>query len=147
MPRHSCSITLQLERDSDYQFLNGLRMASGYPAHHPAHISLICQLSVVSAPDAARSELGALVGELQRVAARARPFRFVYLSMDPYTPFGQGAGCVALVVGSAPALTSLIAALEARQDIYISCNRQSSELTVRGQREAPIGMGAEIAEL
>ncbi|KAF7981514.1 hypothetical protein HWV62_33079 [Athelia sp. TMB] len=107
MPRHSCSITLQLERDSDYQFLNGLRMASGYPAHHPAHISLICQLSVLLAPDAARSELGALVGKLQRVAGRARPF-------------------------SAPALTSLVAALEARQDTYISYNRQRSGLTVRG---------------
>ena len=116
MPRHSCSITLQLERDSDYQFLNGLRLASGYPAHHPAHISLISKLKVFSAPDPARSELAALVGELQRVAERARPFRFVYLSMDPYTPFGQGAGCVALVVGTAPDLTSLITALESRHD-------------------------------
>ncbi|KAF7981229.1 hypothetical protein HWV62_34583 [Athelia sp. TMB] len=112
MPRHSCSITLQLEHDSDYQFLNALRMASGYPAYHPAHISLISRLKVFSSLDPARSELAALVRELQLVAKRARPFRIGYLRMDPHTPFGKGAGCVALTVENTPDLNSLVAVLE-----------------------------------
>ncbi|KAF7981517.1 hypothetical protein HWV62_33085 [Athelia sp. TMB] len=114
MPRHSCSITLQLEHDSDYQFLNALRMASGYPAYHPAHISLISRLKVFSSLDPARSELAALVRELQLVAKRARPFRIGYLRMDPHTPFGKGAGCVALTVENTPDLNSLVAVLESR---------------------------------
>ena len=91
-------------------------MASGYPADHPAHISLITKLNVSSESslDSEQGELAILIEELQRVADCTSPFKFVYLSMDPYKPFGKGAGCVALVVRNLPSLTNLIKALDSR---------------------------------
>ena len=120
MPQHSCSIMLQLERDNDYKFLNNLRMASGYREDHPAHISLITNLRVFSSLDLDSSDLVALMGELQRVAECTSPFRFTFVKMDRDRPFGEGAGCVALVVKHLASLTRLHKALKSRRVEYFS---------------------------
>lgn len=114
MPKRSYSITLQLERDNDYVLLNGLRMAGGYPEHHPAHISLVTRLDLFFSPDLERSKVAILERDLGCIADITNAFEFEFLPLDPNKPFGKGSRCVALVVKDLASLRDLIRAVESR---------------------------------
>ncbi|KZP02925.1 hypothetical protein FIBSPDRAFT_905419 [Athelia psychrophila] len=112
MPSRSCSITLEIDRDADYHFLNNLRTANGFKADNAAHISLVNRLQLSWARDSDSTAVAALERQLQAVAYDTLPFDFAYIEMDPYRPFGRGGGCVAVAVRSPAYLKRVVTNLE-----------------------------------
>lgn len=113
MPSSSCSITLEIEHDADYRFLNALRMTNGFHAGHPAHISLVNRLQLFWACDSDSTSITALEKQLQAVTSSMSPFEFQYNEMDLREPFGRGRGCVAVTVRPITDLRIVIVHVEA----------------------------------
>ncbi|KZP15023.1 hypothetical protein FIBSPDRAFT_95748 [Athelia psychrophila] len=112
MSSRSCSITLEIDRDADYYFLNNLRMENGFEADNAAHISLVNHLQLSWELDSDSTAVAALERQLQAIAHATPPFDFAYIEMDLDHPFGRRSGCVAVAVQSPAYLERVVTRLK-----------------------------------